>query len=159
MPSLWEHLQERRQSPGEEYAAVVWENRAWRCSPQLTVKLPSTEKNIGKAQGTRGHWILQVLSVPRAPLTSLCLAGRQVIGHLFKEAELEDLCFTGMWKGLAVYTLLFSFMVTTTRAIQTGTWLGFLVTGPDQMWHTVQNLGHQDLWLRGKKVFLSAFWV
>lgn len=78
------------------------------------------------------------------------------MGHLFKKAGLEGLCFTWIGKGFATYTLMFSSMVMTTQAIQTG--MGFLITGPDQMSHPLLNLGYEGMWPKGKKVFLSASW-
>lgn len=68
-----------------------WEDRAWGCSLQLTVKLPSAEEHMRRAWGTREHWILPVpcffTSTLRIPLTSRYLPGKQIIGNLLMEFE------------------------------------------------------------------------
>lgn len=87
------------------------------------------------------------MSALRTHLTGLNLAERQSIGHLLKEATI--------WKGLDTYTLFMS-VDTATHSVRT---VIRLLSGPDQTFHRLHDLGHQGMWPRGNKVFLSASWV
>lgn len=51
------------------------------------------QKSIQKGcEGPEG--LNYCLSALRVPLTSLCLAGTQIVGHLLEEVKLEGLCLT-----------------------------------------------------------------
>lgn len=63
--------------------------------------------------------------------------------------------FHQLWKGLDTYTL---FISVGTPAHSVHTVIG-LLSGPDQTFHRLHDLGHQGMWPRGNKVFLSASWV
>lgn len=133
--------------------------RGWACSCSDGKAGPGDlPLSLRSRKGMRGQRALDP-PVPwvfsRALLTSLCLAGRQITGHLFKETRPEGLCFAWIWKGLAAYTSMFSSMAMPTHAWVEWICPGFLITNPDQMWHSLLNPDHQGMCQR-KESFPSC---
>lgn len=121
MPILWEHelLQQSRLSGGEEHAAVGMGRQGLRMFSSAYCQVTCCRKGTRdqRALDSPVSWMARE---PPLPPINLCLAGRQIMGRLFKEAKPEGLCFMCIGKGLAAYTWVFSSVVMPTHATQTG---------------------------------------